>query len=113
MSSRKKDSPIRITAVGLNLLVKVVPGASRDQIAGHLEGRIKIRVSSPPTSGKANRAVCLLLSRELGVGRSAVHIKEGPTHPLKTIAITHHDPESLRNRLLAILSTGDTGTGGG
>lgn len=54
------------TADGLVLRLKVVPGASRDGVAGVQGDRLKVRVAAPPEAGKANSAVLALLARALG-----------------------------------------------
>ena len=55
------------TAEGLHLRLKVVPGASRDAVAGPLGDRLKVRVAVAPEDGKANRAVCALVE----IGRAS------------------------------------------
>ena len=45
---------IQKTEGGLVFSVKVVPGSSRTQLAGVLDGAIKIKVSAPAEKGKAN-----------------------------------------------------------
>lgn len=52
---------------GIELDLKVVPGASRSAIAGPLGNRLKVRVAEPPEKGRANRAVVKLLCEWLGV----------------------------------------------
>jgi uncharacterized protein (TIGR00251 family) len=51
----------RLTPTGLELRLKVVPGASRSAIVGLLGDRLKVRVAAAPEGGKANRAACALL----------------------------------------------------
>ena len=72
------------------LRLKAVPGASRDEIAAvmhHPDGvRLKVRVSAPPEGGKANKAICKLLARELGCKPGDVEIIAGHTNPEKTAA---------------------------
>ncbi len=70
---------------GLQLRLKVVPGASRDQLAGVLGDRLKVRVAAPPEAGKANAAVLALLGRWLG--RTDLEVVAGHTSPAKTILI--------------------------
>ena len=67
--------------------LKVVPGARRDQIAGVLGERLKVRVAAPPEGGKANRAVCRLLAGALGVRESEVEIVAGHSGPEKTVRV--------------------------
>ncbi len=69
------------------LAVKVVPGAKRDGIAGRLGDRLKVRVAAPPEGGRANRAVCELIARELGVRASAVEVVSGHASAEKTLLV--------------------------
>jgi uncharacterized protein len=57
----------RQTEGGIELRIKVVPGASRSEIVGPLGDRLKLRVAAPAESGKANRAVVQLLRQWLSV----------------------------------------------
>jgi uncharacterized protein (TIGR00251 family) len=67
--------------------LKVVPGGKRDEIVGPLGDRLKIKVAAPPEDGKANRAVCRVLARALGVGEREVTILAGASSPEKTARI--------------------------
>jgi len=62
----KQPSFVRVVDGGIDLALKVVPGASRPGIAGVLGDRLKVRVASPPERGKANREVVALLRDWLG-----------------------------------------------
>ncbi len=79
---------VRTVEGGIEITVKVVPGASRDRIAGELGDALKIRVSAPPEKGKANAAVAKLLARALGVRVKDVSIVRGATSPRKTLLVT-------------------------
>lgn len=72
---------------GVELRVKVVPGASRDRVAGVLGDALKIQVSAAPERGKANAAVEQLVANALGIATSAVHVIAGLTQPRKTIRV--------------------------
>ena len=67
--------------------IKAVPGASRDEIAGPVGDRLKIRVSAPPEAGKANRALCAVVATALGVRPNAVAVTEGHSSALKTVRV--------------------------
>lgn len=69
------------------LRIKAVPGARRDEVAGRLGDRLKIRISAPPEDGKANRAICALLAKELGVKPRDVSIIAGHSSAEKTARI--------------------------
>ncbi|MGH2901193.1 MAG: DUF167 domain-containing protein, partial [Solirubrobacteraceae bacterium] len=49
------------------LSIKVVPGSSRDDVAGWLGETLKVRVSAPAERGRANAAAETLLADALGV----------------------------------------------
>ena len=72
---------------GAELRVKVVPGASRDRIAGLLGDALKVQVSAAPEKGRANAAVERLIATALGVSAGAVQVTAGHTQPRKTIRV--------------------------
>lgn len=77
------------------ILIKAVPGASRDQLAGALGDRLKVRISAPPEGGKANKAICALIANTLGVSKSSVEIISGHTNPEKRVRIIGASDESI------------------
>lgn len=79
--------------------VKAVPGAKRDEIAGVLGDRLKVRVSAPPEGGKANRAICELVARVLGVRGSAVSVERGASSAEKTLRVRGVDVLSAKRGL--------------
>lgn len=85
------------TAVA-TLSVKVVPGASRDRIAGWLGETLKVTVTAPPEGGKANAAVAAAIAQALGVPASAVRIVRGATSPRKVVEVEGLSETELRAR---------------
>ena len=83
------------------IALKVVPRASRDEIAGWLAGTLKVRVSAPPLDGRANAAVEALLAEALGVKRAAVRIVAGHGSSRKQVEIEGLAPEEIEQRLKA------------
>jgi uncharacterized protein (TIGR00251 family) len=79
--------------------LKVVPGASRDEVVGPHGDRVRVRVRAPAESGRANRAVQELLARTLGLPVGAVALVRGETTPLKTFEVVGLGPEAV-GRLL-------------
>jgi uncharacterized protein (TIGR00251 family) len=67
--------------------VRVVPRASRTEMAGVTSGALRIRLSAPPIGGAANRALIRFLAKRLGVGRSQVEIVAGARGRNKVIAV--------------------------
>ncbi len=71
----------------MQVKVKVVPGASRDEVVGKLGDALKVRVAAPPEGGKANQAVIRLLAGHYGVDRNRVRIVAGMASARKTIEV--------------------------
>ena len=72
----------------LLLKVKVIPSSSRNQIAGKLGDRLKIKVAAAPEKGKANQAVAAILANVLGIAERNITICSGHTSPEKSVLIT-------------------------
>lgn len=85
--------------VTANLRLKVVPGASRTQLAGWLGDALKVRVAAPPEAGKANRAVVNLLSESLELPAGAINITSGHGSQHKRVQIDGLTLDEVRRRL--------------
>lgn len=79
--------------------IKAVPGASRDEIAGVVGDRLKIRISAPPQGGNANKAICKLLANSLGVKPNQLSIEHGGTSPAKIVRINRATVGDVMNEL--------------
>ena len=89
------------------LSVRLVPRASRNEIAG-FEGEIlRVRVTAPPVEGKANQALVRLLAKRLDVPRGAVRVVAGQASRQKVVAVDGLSGAELRGRL-----EGEAGGGG-
>ncbi|RJO63590.1 MAG: YggU family protein [Myxococcales bacterium] len=71
--------------VVVHLLVQ--PRASRDEIAGLRDDRLKVRLKAPPVDGEANAALLAFLARRLGAPKSALTLVAGQTGRRKTVAV--------------------------
>jgi uncharacterized protein (TIGR00251 family) len=67
--------------------VRLYARAGRDEIRGVRDGVLLARVAAPPVDGKANRALCRLLAREVGVRPSDVSVVLGATSPDKLVQV--------------------------
>ena len=76
----EKDGSITFT-------VRVVPRASKSEIVGEHDSALKVKLKSPPVDGAANDELIRLLSKELGVPRSAVEIVAGQRSKAKRVRI--------------------------
>ena len=90
---------LRAEGGGTAVAVKVVPGASRDQVVGVLGDCLKIATSAAAEKGKANAAVARTLAASLGVDRRDVVLIAGQTNPRKEFLIQGAGPNEVRQRL--------------
>ena len=79
--------------------VKVVPRASRSEIAGELDSAMKVRISSPPVDGAANAELIKLFAKTLCVPKSSIEIVSGLTSKLKQIRITGITADEVRDAI--------------
>ncbi|MDP6377990.1 MAG: DUF167 domain-containing protein [Pseudomonadales bacterium] len=86
-------------ASSTRLRIKVVPGASRTEVAGWLNDELKIRVAAPPGKGKANTSLLELLARAAGVPVRNLSIEQGTISTHKLVRIDGIDRASLLARL--------------
>lgn len=87
------------TATGVRFAVKVVPGASRDRIAGVLGDALKVQVAAPPEDGKANRRLCEVLAAALGVAVRDVAVASGQHMPRKIVEVRGRSPEDVLEQI--------------
>jgi uncharacterized protein (TIGR00251 family) len=88
------------TCQGYVLLVHVVPGASRTEVAGLHGDRLKVRVAAPPEKGAANAELLAFLAKYLGVSKKSLQLM-GTQSRAKAVAIHDLSPE-IRTRLQAL-----------
>jgi uncharacterized protein len=86
--------------------VHVRPGGRRDAVEGSHDGVLAVRVSAPPTDGRANDAVVALLAAAFGVKRGEVAIIGGHTARRKRVRVDGV-PAVLRARLAELLAPTD------
>jgi uncharacterized protein (TIGR00251 family) len=84
---------------GVGLMVKAVPGSSRNRIVGPLGDALKIAVAAPPQRGAANQAILALLAQRLGVHPSRITITRGQTSPRKELFIAGVTTAQVRSSL--------------
>ena len=79
--------------------IKAVPGASRNEIAGAIGNRLKVRISAVAEAGKANKAICKLIASALGEKVKQVSIDSGQTKPEKIVRIRHAELADVTSAL--------------
>jgi len=69
------------------MLVRVQPRASRDEIAGVVDGALKVRLQAPALEDRANVALCEYLAQLLKTPKSAVRILSGDRSRIKRVEV--------------------------
>jgi hypothetical protein len=87
------------SAEGLVVTVRVVPRASKDEVAGVLGDSLKVRLQAPPVDGKANEMLAKFLAKALDVPIRNVSLVSGQTGRLKRVLIRGVSEEDIRRRL--------------
>ncbi|HEV2800506.1 MAG TPA: DUF167 domain-containing protein [Pyrinomonadaceae bacterium] len=92
---------LRLTELddALTFTVRVVPRASRSEVAGTHDGALRVRVAAPPVEGAANEELARTLARALGIPARAVEIKSGHASKTKLVRVTG----ATRERLLSLV----------
>ena len=67
--------------------VRVQPRASRDEIAGVIDGAMKIRLCAPAVENRANEGLVDYLARVLKTSKSAVRIRSGEQSRSKRVEV--------------------------
>ena len=81
------------------IAVRVQTGAGRDEFFGFREGVLVVRVAAPALDGRANRAVCRLLAKRLGVAPSKLTIIRGQRSRDKIFRVEDLDQATLDSAL--------------
>jgi uncharacterized protein (TIGR00251 family) len=94
---------IRVTETtqGITFNVRVVPRASRSEIAGEFDGAFRVRLAASPVDGAANRELIRVLAKELKVPQNSVEIVAGLTSKSKTVRISKVSDDA-RERLKSL-----------
>jgi uncharacterized protein len=79
--------------------IRLQPRARANEILGERGGALVVRVTAPPVDGRANDALCKLLARRVGVGRTRVTIVQGTATHLKLVEIDGVEPRELKRAL--------------
>jgi hypothetical protein len=85
---------------GVIMEVVLQPRASRNELAGMQGGRLKIKVTSPPVEGMANKKLCEVLADLLGIGKQRVQVITGQATRIKRVKISDVTMDEVKRKLL-------------
>jgi len=77
-TNNKKDITIK---------VKVEPRSSKSGIVGPYGDSLKVKLTSPPVEGKANKELIEVLAKEYGIPKKNVEIVSGHNSKNKTVKL--------------------------
>ncbi|MCD6487391.1 MAG: YggU family protein [Syntrophobacterales bacterium] len=80
--------PVSETENGIVFNIRVIPRASRCELAGVQGDALKIRITAPPVEGAANKECIKFLSGMLGVKKSQITIIAGHKSKNKRVSIS-------------------------
>jgi len=85
-----------------NLLLSlyVQPRSSRNEFAGLHGDALKLRLTTPPVDGKANKAVVSFLAKLFKIPKSAIIIKSGLQSRSKKIVLSGLNEHDVRRLLV-------------
>jgi uncharacterized protein (TIGR00251 family) len=81
------DNCFRVEGDKILLNIKAVPGASKTELAGIKDGRLRIRLAAAPEDGKANTELLSFLSKVLGCTKRDLRLVSGEKSRLKVVAL--------------------------
>ena len=91
-----RDFKITDAKGGAAFTVRVVPKASKTEIAGLMDdGALKIRLTAPAVDGKANDALIKFLAEVLDCKRDQIEIVAGHTSRGKLISVIGVSPDKV------------------
>ncbi len=82
----------------LVIRVKVQPRSGGNDIIGVTGDTLRVRLRAPPTNGKANQALLIMLAAAFSVPKSNVTIRHGHGARIKTVVVAH--PVTMPEALL-------------
>ncbi|MCK9172358.1 DUF167 domain-containing protein [Desulfuromonas thiophila] len=90
---------LRVVAGGVQLAVLVQPRASKNALCGLQGDELKLRLTSPPVDGAANKLCCDYLAKLLGCAKSAVSLVSGHSSRHKRLQIDGCSLAEVQQRL--------------
>ena len=94
--SRSEHQLCTVSGDGIVLNLHIQPRASKSEVCGVQGDALKLRLTSPPVDGAANKLCREFLAELFHVPKSAVEIISGETSRHKRVKITDRDTARLQ-----------------
>jgi len=89
------------TENGVELPIRVIPGASRNEIGGSREGALLVRITAAPEKGKANRAIVELLATAFDLRKKDLDLIRGERHRNKCFLLRGATLSGIEHKILS------------
>ena len=80
--------------------IYVQPRASKTEVAGLHDGRIKVRLAAPPVDGAANAELVSFIASRLGLAKSKVRVVAGESSRRKVVEVEGVDAQTIEEKLV-------------
>jgi len=90
---------IRTEGDSLYIDIKVIPGASKNEIAGIRDNRLCVKIASVPQDGRANDSLRGFFAKTFDCAKRDVVLMRGEKSRLKTVAV----PAACGEKIMGIV----------
>ncbi len=97
------DLPIKKCKTGIQFPATIQPRSSKNELSGLYNRALKIKLTSPPVDGAANRQLIKFLAKFLDISPSRISILAGQTGKQKTMQIEALDETEFLNKIRPVL----------
>ena len=84
---------------GVVLKVLLQPRASKNEVTGTQDGRLKLRLKAPPVDGEANKALIAYLAKFFDIKKVQIEITAGLSSRRKTVLIKNATLKALSEKI--------------
>ena len=82
---------------GITIDLHVIPNAKKSEIVGIHNDKLKIKISSPPVDGNANKEIIKFFSKKLKISKSNIDIVSGEKSRDKSLLIRNIKIDDIKN----------------
>lgn len=90
--------------LGTTVSLYIQPRSSKNQIVGLHGESLKVKLTSPPVEGAANKSCCAYLAKLFGVSKSEIELVSGEKARQKIILLHGLQPSEVEDCLRAALA---------
>jgi len=78
---------LRIDGDKIRLEIKAIPGASKTELVGVKDGRLRVRLAAVAEDGKANAELISFLAKRIGCAKRDLRIVSGEKSRVKVVEV--------------------------